>query len=502
MRVQARRRCGDRRRTLTVLLALVAAAVADDRRRPPRPPAPPRKQAPVLAQGAGMGAKPSAAVRQRAARAAQPRLQPRPTGSRRALRPADRRRRAAACSPTAGWPPTASSDRRPAGSSAASSAARSGPPARTTPAAARAPSRRRRSRTTTRRPRTAPTDGGHTTTAAAPDGSSPSRSQPRWPRSAPAWRSRGDAPTRSRGQPPAIVPLAHELYLEGHSAEESIGGLPRARDGHDGRRRRPGMTPTRADAGISSTTCASRRRSGSARTTCGACRRALQPGSRSSATPRCPPRPTARDADAAVHEIEAACERAEWELAEVVTDRESGRGLERPGLAYAMEQIAEGKARGLVVSDLRRLSRSIVDLGRLMEWFRDAGAGLVALDLGVDTSTPAGHEVAATLITLGDWERERIARRTRSGLAEVRASRPPDRPPGGQRPPRPGRAHHRDARGEHDPAGHRRPAQRRGRAHAARRRHVATLERPGGPRLPAPGTRGPRDQFPTLEDRV
>ena len=119
-----------------------------------------------------------------------------------------------------------------------------------------------------------------------------------------------------------------------------------------------------------------------------------------------------------------------WELAEVVTDRESGRGLERPGLAYAMEQIAEGKARGLVVSDLRRLSRSIVDLGRLMEWFRDAGAGLIALDLGVDTSTPAGHEVAATLITLGDWESERIARRTRSGLAEVRAAagRPGARP--------------------------------------------------------------------------
>ena len=95
------------------------------------------------------------------------------------------------------------------------------------------------------------------------------------------------------------------------------------------------------------------------------------------------------EADGAVHEIEAACESAQWELAEVVTDRESGRGLERPGLAYALSQIAEGKARGLVVNDLRRLSRSIVDLGALMEWFRDAGAGLVALDLGVDTSTPA-----------------------------------------------------------------------------------------------------------------
>jgi DNA invertase Pin-like site-specific DNA recombinase len=65
-----------------------------------------------------------------------------------------------------------------------------------------------------------------------------------------------------------------------------------------------------------------------------------------------------------------------------------------------------------VVNDLRRLSRSIVDLGALMEWFRDARRARRAR-LGVDTSTPGGHEVAATLITLGDWERERIAPRTR-----------------------------------------------------------------------------------------
>lgn len=128
------------------------------------------------------------------------------------------------------------------------------------------------------------------------------------------------------------------------------------------------------------------------------------------------------EADPAVHAIEAACERGRLELLEVVTDRDSGRGLERPGLTYALQQIAEGKASGLIVSDLRRLSRSIVDLGALMEWFRAAGAGLIALDLGVDTSTPVGQEIAATLVALGDWEHERIARRTRSGLTEVKAS--------------------------------------------------------------------------------
>jgi DNA invertase Pin-like site-specific DNA recombinase/peptidoglycan hydrolase-like protein with peptidoglycan-binding domain len=128
------------------------------------------------------------------------------------------------------------------------------------------------------------------------------------------------------------------------------------------------------------------------------------------------------ETDAKARIVEGACRERGWELCEVVTDREAGRSLERPGLAYALQQIAEGRARGLVVPELRRLSRSIVDLGVLMDWFRDAEAALVALDLDVDTSTPAGYELAARLITLSDWERERIARRTRSGLAEVKAS--------------------------------------------------------------------------------
>jgi DNA invertase Pin-like site-specific DNA recombinase len=126
-------------------------------------------------------------------------------------------------------------------------------------------------------------------------------------------------------------------------------------------------------------------------------------------------------ADGPVQGITEACEHAGWELVDMISDRDSGRGLERPGLSYALRQVAERKADGLVVSDLRLLCRSIIDLGTLMAWFRDAHAALVALDLGVDTSTPAGEELAAKLITLGEWEHERISRRTRSGLEEARA---------------------------------------------------------------------------------
>jgi DNA invertase Pin-like site-specific DNA recombinase len=142
------------------------------------------------------------------------------------------------------------------------------------------------------------------------------------------------------------------------------------------------------------------------------------------------------EADGPVRAIEAACERSDWELLEVVTDRENGvSSLARPGLARALEQIAAGEARGLVVSDLRRLSRSIIDLGALVEWFRDAKGALVALDLGIDTSTPSGGELAATLVKLSGWERERITRRTRSGLTAVQErGRPSGRPSVSDRP--------------------------------------------------------------------
>jgi peptidoglycan hydrolase-like protein with peptidoglycan-binding domain len=102
--------------------------------------------------------------------------------------------------------------------------------------------------------------------------------------------------------------------------------------------------------------------------------------------------------------IEATCEDSAWNLLEIVCDRQNGRTLDRSGLSYALDRIAEGRARGLVVSELQRLSRSPHDLGALMAWFRDADATLVALDLGLDTSTPAGRQVASTLIVLDTAE--------------------------------------------------------------------------------------------------
>ena len=134
--------------------------------------------------------------------------------------------------------------------------------------------------------------------------------------------------------------------------------------------------------------------------------------------------------EASAAAIEATCERSDWSLFEIVQDHQNGKTLDRPGLKYALERIAQGQARGLVVSDLQRLSRSPHDLGVLMAWFRDADARLVALDLDLDTATPAGRQVASTLMALGSAE-QGGARTAPNGGADAPANGRPavkDRP--------------------------------------------------------------------------
>ena len=49
------------------------------------------------------------------------------------------------------------------------------------------------------------------------------------------------------------------------------------------------------------------------------------------------------------------------------------------------------------------------------------GWGVIMLDLGVDTTTPAGKLVANVVAAVAEWERDMIALRTREGLAAARA---------------------------------------------------------------------------------
>ena len=80
-----------------------------------------------------------------------------------------------------------------------------------------------------------------------------------------------------------------------------------------------------------------------------------------------------------------------------------------------------GKAAGLLVAKMDRLSRSVVDDAGLMERAAREGWALHFADLDIDTSTPAGEMAANIIISGSQYERRLISQRTRDALAAKRA---------------------------------------------------------------------------------
>lgn len=94
----------------------------------------------------------------------------------------------------------------------------------------------------------------------------------------------------------------------------------------------------------------------------------------------------------------------------------SAKSLDRPQLQAALARVqAPAKNRdvdGIVVAKLDRLSRSVADFAGVLELARAKKWALVAIDLGVDTSTPTGELVANVMMSVAQWERRVIGERT------------------------------------------------------------------------------------------
>jgi DNA invertase Pin-like site-specific DNA recombinase len=115
-------------------------------------------------------------------------------------------------------------------------------------------------------------------------------------------------------------------------------------------------------------------------------------------------------------------DRRGWDVQFAADEGYSAKTVEgRPGLAGALEQLDAGDADVLLVLRVDRLSRSVSDFAALMARAQRRGWSLAALDLGVDTSTPAGDLMAHVLASVAQYERKVIGQRTREGMAQRRA---------------------------------------------------------------------------------
>ena len=102
----------------------------------------------------------------------------------------------------------------------------------------------------------------------------------------------------------------------------------------------------------------------------------------------------------------------------------SAKSLDRPQLQAALTRLHVTPKRrdvdGIVVAKLDRLSRSVVDFAGVLELARAKKWALVAIDLGVDTSTPTGELVANVMMSVSQWERKVIGERTSAAMQAAR----------------------------------------------------------------------------------
>lgn len=121
--------------------------------------------------------------------------------------------------------------------------------------------------------------------------------------------------------------------------------------------------------------------------------------------------------DAQVEKIRAIAVVQGATIADVVVDGgESAKDLKRPGMQRVMELVDAGAVQAVIIAKLDRLTRSVKDLGLLLERFEKRKVALISVAESLDTSSASGRLVITIMTAVSQWEREAIGERTREAL--------------------------------------------------------------------------------------
>ena len=116
---------------------------------------------------------------------------------------------------------------------------------------------------------------------------------------------------------------------------------------------------------------------------------------------------------------------------EIITDKESGKNLERAGY-QALKNAMLRQGDTLVIKSLDRLSRNKCDIKNELQFFKDNGIRLKVIDLPTTmTELPAGQEWVFEMVnnilievigTIAEQERANIRQRQAEGIEAAKAS--------------------------------------------------------------------------------
>jgi len=123
-----------------------------------------------------------------------------------------------------------------------------------------------------------------------------------------------------------------------------------------------------------------------------------------------------QDYDKQIESCKNYCKMKEYEIFKIYKDVYTGTTDSRPEFDVLLKDMRQYKFKGIVVTKLDRIGRSLKHLLNLFEEFQNKGVEFIAVTQNIDTSTSAGKLQMQILGAFAEFERNIISERTIDAL--------------------------------------------------------------------------------------
>ena len=121
--------------------------------------------------------------------------------------------------------------------------------------------------------------------------------------------------------------------------------------------------------------------------------------------------------DTQIQTIEKYCDYKQLQLGKDIIDFGiSGKTCDRPMFNQLITMITENKIEKVIITELSRLGRNLLQTLEVVEIFKKHNVDLVVLKENISLNSPSGRMFLNILLTLSQFEREQISSRVKSVL--------------------------------------------------------------------------------------